>query len=171
MRRAPLQPLPPSPLPQPRSRYEDCAKPDLPAGEHLEALQQAAAAWAGVAAAELRAGELRESAAAREGLEGMRIEEGEAAAGVHSVRVAAAVLVLRSPRACTWRCGGRGACAVCGCGTASPALTRPCPGHPGGTAGKKRPREDTYLQDDLDSWEPFVGAGKGAARLCRCARS
>ena len=59
------------------SQYEGCAKPDVPAGEHLAALQAGAASWATVAAAELRAGELRDKAAAQAGMEGMSLE-GEA---------------------------------------------------------------------------------------------
>ncbi|KAI7837680.1 hypothetical protein COHA_008473 [Chlorella ohadii] len=59
------------------SQYEGCAKPDVPAGEHLAALQAGAASWATVAAAELQAGELRDKAAAQAGMEGMSLE-GEA---------------------------------------------------------------------------------------------
>ncbi|PRW56110.1 Signal recognition particle subunit SRP68 isoform A [Chlorella sorokiniana] len=59
------------------SQYEGCAKPDVAAGEHLAALQAGAKSWATVAAAELRAGELRDKAAAQAGMEGMSLE-GEA---------------------------------------------------------------------------------------------
>jgi hypothetical protein len=65
----------------PCSKYEDCSKPDLAAGEHLEALQAQAAAWGAAAAAEQRAGELREQRAAEQGLQGMSLEEAEAAGG------------------------------------------------------------------------------------------
>lgn len=68
------QPNPYQPL---CSQYESCAKPDVAAGEHLAALQAGAAASATVAAAELRAGELRDKAAAQAGMEGMSLE-GEA---------------------------------------------------------------------------------------------
>lgn len=70
----------PVPFHLPRSKYEDCAKPDPAAAADLERLQEAAAAWGAVAAAEQRAGELRDKAAAQKGLEGMSLE-GEAEGG------------------------------------------------------------------------------------------
>ncbi|KAL4457792.1 hypothetical protein ABPG75_012657 [Micractinium tetrahymenae] len=62
---------------QAASKYEDCAKPDPAAAADLDRLREAAAAWGAVAAAEQRAGELRDKAAAQKGLEGMSLE-GEA---------------------------------------------------------------------------------------------
>ncbi|KAI3436731.1 hypothetical protein D9Q98_006146 [Chlorella vulgaris] len=66
---------------QAASKYEECSSPDQQAGVQLEALVAAAAAWGAVAAAELRAGGLREAAAAQEGLEGMSLQGPGAAAG------------------------------------------------------------------------------------------
>ena len=58
----------------PCRQYEACARPDVPAGQQLAALQAAAVAWGTVAAAELEAAELREKEATRAGLEGVSLE-------------------------------------------------------------------------------------------------
>lgn len=112
----------------------------------------------------------------------MRIEEDEAAAGALAVMCScvcvrcgdaslhAAVNVLPAARpapSLTAPCLASSLAPLPASPPALPALTRPGPAA-GCPAGKKRSREDSYLQDDLDSWESFVGTGKGAARLCRC---
>ena len=78
-------------MPPACSKYEDCAKPDVAATADLAQVQEAAAAWGAVAAAEQRAAELRDKQAAQEGLQGMSLE-GEGATRVHAcMRVCASV--------------------------------------------------------------------------------
>jgi hypothetical protein len=150
---------------QAASKYEDCARPDAAAGQQLEAAAAAAAAWGAVAAAQLRAGELREEGAAQAGLEGMSLE-GEAAAGgvgtpqgersSQGGRQAASSLAPRMP-------------AVASIFPLSTAAPPPPP--LACVPGKKRARsEEAFLEGEaLDAWEPCVGPGKGQARIARCA--
>ncbi len=56
------------------SKYGDCATPDIAGKSHLEKLAQQAKAFATVAAAEFRAAELRESAAAAEQVDSLDLE-------------------------------------------------------------------------------------------------
>ncbi len=175
-----------SPVPShlPRSKYEDCAKPDPAAGADLERLQEAAAAWGAVAAAEQRAGELRDKAAAQKGLEGMSLE-GEAEGGPPGLgREGWARSGLGMRGLGVGGLGGKGwgglGCAPCFNSLMVADRGRLLAGTPGAPhrllasfpfarpAGKKRSREEAFLSEQLDAFESFVGSGKGSARICRC---
>lgn len=171
---------------QAASKYEECSSPDQQAGVQLEALVAAAAAWGAVAAAELRAGGLREAAAAQEGLEGMSLQGPGAAAGAGSgARVCVCVFV------CNFMCAAEGPilplCSTHRSSSEGPGfggMDGPCGLAQAGdcsqeastifspprlvAAGRKRARPDAYLAEELDAWESFVGPAKGQARLCRC---
>jgi hypothetical protein len=73
---------------QAAARYGECAAPDARGAAHVAAAAQQAAAFRAVAAAELRAGQLREAAAAAAGVDGLELG---GAAAAPSAAAAAAV--------------------------------------------------------------------------------